>query len=119
MLGKVGLIRRSHVQGDQRGALVPAAMNAGTCAKPEVTVKMTPNSNTAAIAARKSAKIVVGGEMRDFLQKKVVAAGGDAAQVDVLRFGGKRKIGGVTVAVVPAVHSDGVDRKSPRLNSSH
>src|SRR3546814_19030571 len=84
-------------------------MNAGTFAMPEVTVKRTPNSSPAAIAARKSAKIVVGGEMRDFLQKKVVAAGGDAAQVDVLRFGGKRKIGGVTVAVVPAVHSDGVN----------
>ena len=70
----------------------------------------TPNSNFAEIVAATGAKVFAGGEMRDYLRTKVVAEGGTAAQVDVLRHGGKRTLGGVTVAVVTAHHSNGVPR---------
>ena len=48
--------------------------------------------------------------MRDFMRAKVAAEGGDTAQVDVLRHGGKRTEGGVTIAVVRGDHSNGVPR---------
>ena len=67
-----------------------------------------PNSNTANIAAKKKSKVVVGGQMRGFLQKKIVAAGGSAKQVQILRFGGKRTVKGVKIAIVPVVHSNGI-----------
>jgi L-ascorbate metabolism protein UlaG (beta-lactamase superfamily) len=46
--------------------------------------------------------------MASFFQKKVAAAGGDGALVELVRFGGVRNVGGVTVASVPAVHSNGI-----------
>lgn len=72
----------------------------------------TPNSNTAEIIAGfPDSKSFLGGEMRNFMRAKVAAEGGDTAQVDVLRHGGKRTIGGVTIAVVTAHHSNGVPRQ--------
>lgn len=107
-LDEVDVVLASSVHGDHLGDQVPEELNAGTCASPETPVSTTPNSNTAEIAAGKGARIFAGGEMSDFLQKKVATAGGEADQVDVLRFGGKRTAGGVTVAVIPTVHSNGV-----------
>ena len=40
--------------------------------------------------------------------KKVVAAGGNKKQVQLVRYGAMRKIGGVKIASVPAVHSNGL-----------
>ena len=72
----------------------------------------TPNSNTAEIIAGfPASKSFLGGEMRDFMRAKVAAEGGDTGQVDVLRHGGKRIVGGVTIAVVSAHHSNGVPRQ--------
>ena len=69
----------------------------------------TPNSNFAEISAAKTARVIVGGQMRDFLRVKVPAEGG-TGRVDILRHGGKRTIGGVTIAVVRADHSNGIPR---------
>lgn len=81
----------------------------GTCgANPPLAP--TPNSNFAEIVATTGATVFAGGEMRDYLRTKVVAEGGSASQVDVLRHGAKRTLGGVTVAVVTAHHSNGVPR---------
>jgi L-ascorbate metabolism protein UlaG (beta-lactamase superfamily) len=107
-LGKIDVVLLSSVHSDHLGDRVFSSVNAGTCAKPETSVKMTPNSNTAAIIAGKNAKSYVGGQMRGFLRAKVKAAGGDPKQVDVLRFGGERKAGGVRIAIVTADHSNGV-----------
>ena len=107
-LGKIDLVLISSVHGDHLGDSAIPSVNAGTCGKPDTSVKMTPNSNTAAIIAGTKAKSFVGGEMRSWLPVKVKAAGGDPKQVQVLRFGGERKIGGVRVAIVPVSHSNGI-----------
>ena len=107
-LGKVDVVLLSSVHSDHLGDKVSAALNAGTCAKPKLTVKTTPNSNTANIAAAKKSKVVVGGQMRGFLRKKVIAAGGSKKQMQLLRFGGKRTVGGVKIAIVQAIHANGV-----------
>ena len=107
-LGKIDVVLLSSVHGDHIGDSAIPSVNAGTCGKPDTSVKMTPNSNTAAIIAGTKAKSYAGGEMRGFLRAKVKAAGGDPKQVDVLRFGGERKAGGVRIAIVPVTHSNGI-----------
>ena len=107
-LGKIDVVLLSSVHGDHIGDKAIAAVNAGTCAKPKTDVNMSPNTNTAAIIAGTKAKSYLGGEMRNFLRAKVKAAGGSAKQIDVLRFGGERKAGGVRIAIVPVTHSNGI-----------
>jgi L-ascorbate metabolism protein UlaG (beta-lactamase superfamily) len=107
-LGKVDVVLLSSVHSDHMGDRIPPALNAGTCAKPDTSVSMMPNSNTAAIAAKKNSKVVVGGQMNAFLIKKVVAAGGSKKQVAIMRFGGKRIVGGVKIALIQAIHSNGL-----------
>lgn len=46
--------------------------------------------------------------MHKFMKAKVKAAGGSPKQVDVLRFGGERQVGGVRIAIVPVTHSNGI-----------
>lgn len=101
----------SGVHGDHIGDRRASALNNGTCASPVIEVSTMPNSNTAEILAGfPGAKMFAGGEVRDFMRAKVAAAGGSSSQVDVLRHGGKRVVGGVTIAVVTAQHSNGVAR---------
>lgn len=107
-LGKVDVVLLSSVHSDHLGDRIQPALNAGTCAKPDTSVSTMPNSNTAEIAAKKKSTVVVGGQMHTFMAKKVVAAGGSKKQVALLRFGGKRTIGGVKIAIVPAFHSNGL-----------
>ena len=108
-LGKLDAVLLSHVHGDHLGDAHQPAANAGECGKPEVSVKVTPNSNTVNIAVAKKAKLLLGGEMNTFFANKLKTAGGDPKQVQALRFGGSAEIGGVTIASVPAVHSNGLD----------
>ena len=107
-LGKVDVVLLSSVHSDHLGDRIPPALNAGTCAKPDTSVSTKPNSNVANIAAAKKSKVVVGGQMRGFLRKKVIAAGGSKKQMQLLRFGGKRTVGGVKIAIVQAIHANGV-----------
>src|SRR3546814_2297156 len=46
--------------------------------------------------------------MGSYFTKKVAKAGGDASQVQLVRFGGERAVNGVKVHSVPAVHSNGL-----------
>ncbi len=108
-LGKIDAVLLSHAHVDHLGDMHPAAMNAGTCASPETTVKDLPESNTVKIVVGTKAKFLVGGEMGSFFTKKITAAGGTPDQVQLLRAGGSRKVGGVTVSAVPAAHPNGVD----------
>jgi L-ascorbate metabolism protein UlaG (beta-lactamase superfamily) len=60
------------------------------------------------IVLAKKAKLLLGGEMPAFFSNKVKALGGDPKLVETLRFGASKKVGGVTVASVPAVHANGL-----------
>ncbi len=107
-LGKIDAVILSSVHNDHIGDKTIPKVNAGTCAKPDTSVKMAPNSNTATIIAKTGAVNYSGGEMRGFLRAQVKAAGGDPnKQVNVLRFGGERKVGGVRIAIVTVNHSNG------------
>lgn len=107
-LGRIDAVLISHVHGDHLGDLIQPAANAGECAKPDFSVKATPNSNTVNIAAGKKALLFVGGELNTFFAHKMKAAGGDPSQVKVLRFGGHAKVGKVGLVSVPAVHTNGL-----------
>ena len=107
-LGKIDAVLLSHVHGDHLGDLIQPSANAGTCGKPDFSVKVTPASNTVNIVARKGSRLIVGSDMAAFFALKVTAAGGDAKQVQLARFGAMAKVGGVTVATVPATHTNAV-----------
>jgi L-ascorbate metabolism protein UlaG (beta-lactamase superfamily) len=108
-LGKVDIILVSHMHGDHLGNMTIKAPNAGTCAKPAITEKATPNSNTVNIALEKKSKIVTGSEMPPFFAAKLKANGGNPKDSILVRFGGSKTVGGVTIATVPALHSNGLD----------
>jgi L-ascorbate metabolism protein UlaG (beta-lactamase superfamily) len=107
-LGEIDAVLLSHVHGDHLGDVIASAQNAGTCGSPDQPVSVTPNSNSVNIVIGKNAKFLSGGEMGSFFQNKIEGAGGDPALVQLVRFGGEREVGGVKVASVPAVHSNGI-----------
>jgi L-ascorbate metabolism protein UlaG (beta-lactamase superfamily) len=108
-LGEIDAVLLSHVHGDHLGNAIPSGPDAGTCAEPDSSVAVTPDSNSVNIVVGKNARFLVGGEMASFFQKKVAAAGGAVTQVELVRFGGARNVGAVGVASVPAVHSNGLN----------
>ncbi|SLN30360.1 MBL fold metallo-hydrolase [Oceanibacterium hippocampi] len=107
-LGRIDAVLISHMHGDHLGDRHIPMVNAGACGKPDISVSALPHSNSVAIAAAKGAKIVTGSEMPSFLAGKLAAAGGDAKDSLLVRFGASRTIGGVAITTVPAVHSNGV-----------
>jgi L-ascorbate metabolism protein UlaG (beta-lactamase superfamily) len=107
-LGKIDAVLLSHVHADHLGPSHQPAANAGTCANPDFSVDVTPNSNTVNIVVGKKARFLAGSDMNSFFAPKVKAAGGDPAQVQLVRFGAMAKVGGVKVATVPAVHTNAV-----------
>jgi len=108
-LGKIDVILVSHMHGDHVGNSHNAAPNSGACDKPDMSVSAMPNSNVVNIAVAKNARIVTGSEMPPFFANKLKAAGGDPKNSVLARFGASVKIGGVTIATVPAIHSNGLD----------
>jgi len=108
-LGRIDVVLLSHVHGDHLGDVHSAAANAGSCGKPEFAVKDQPGSNTLNIVVAKKAKFPVGGELNTYFANRIKVAGGDASQLVVLRFGASTKIGGVEIASVPALHTNGLD----------
>ena len=108
-LGKIDIILVSHMHGDHIGNAHTKAPNAGSCDKPDASVSAMPNSNAVNIALAKKAKIVTGSEMPPFFAAKLKASGGDPANSMLARFGGSVTVGGVRIATVTALHSNGVD----------
>jgi L-ascorbate metabolism protein UlaG (beta-lactamase superfamily) len=108
-LGKIDAVLLSHVHADHLGDAITPAENAGTCAKPDTSQKLTPGSNTVQIVVAKKSKLVVGGEMAKYFALKLAQAGGQATQVALLRPGGHAQFAGVTVSAVAAAHSNGLD----------
>lgn len=107
-LGKIDAVLLSHVHGDHLGPGHQPAANAGACGSPDFSVHVAPNSTTTMIAAGKKARILAGSDMHTFLATKVQAAGGDPKLVQLVRFGALAKVGGVSVATVPATHTNAV-----------
>lgn len=107
-LGKIDVVLVSHVHGDHIGNRHAKAVNAGSCVKPDSSVDATPNSNSVNIAIAKKAKIVTGSEMPRFFAGKLKAAGGNAKDSILVRFGAMETVGDVGITTVPAVHSNGL-----------
>ena len=107
-LGKIDVVLVSHMHGDHIGEAHIKAAGAGTCAKPDLSVP-TPQTNVVDIALAKKSKIVTGSEMPPFFAARLKAAGGDPANSMLARFGGSVTVGGVKIATVAALHSNGVD----------
>lgn len=108
-LGKIDIILVSHLHGDHIGNAHNKAPNSGSCASPDTSVSAMPNSSAVNIAVAKKSKIVTGSEMPPFFAAKLKANGGDPAESILARFGGSVTIGGVTIATVAALHSNGLD----------
>lgn len=108
-LGKIDAVLVSHMHGDHVGDKHLTKVNAGECGDPDVSVKVTPNTNSINIVLAKGAKIVTGSEMPSFFAGKLKALGGDPKASQLVRFGASRKVGGVSITTVPAVHSNGVN----------
>ena len=108
-LGKIDVILVSHLHADHVGKAHNKAPNSGSCDKPDVSVSAVPNTNVVDIALAKKSKIVTGSEMPPFFAAKLKANGGDPANSVLARFGGSVAVGGVRIATVTALHSNGVD----------
>jgi len=108
-LGKIDVILVTHMHGDHVGNAHNKAPNSGSCAKPDMSVSAVPNSNAVNIALAKKAKIVTGSEMPPFFANKLKANGGNPSDSILSRFGGSVTVGGVRIATVPAMHSNGLD----------
>jgi L-ascorbate metabolism protein UlaG (beta-lactamase superfamily) len=108
-LGKIDIILVSHMHGDHVGNAHAKAPNSGSCEQPDMSVSAMPNSSAVNIAVAKKAKIVTGSEMPPFFAAKLRANGGNPADSVLARFGGSVTIGGVRIATVTALHSNGVD----------
>ena len=108
-LGKIDLILVSHMHGDHVGNAHNKEPNSGSCDKPDMSVSAVPNTSAVNIALAKKSKIVSGSEMPPFFAAKLKAGGGDPANAVLARFGGSVTLGGVRIATVTAMHSNGVD----------
>src|SRR5262245_13189524 len=108
-LGKIDILLVSHMHGDHAGNAHNKAPNSGTCGQPDMSVSALPNSNAVNIALAKKSKIVTGSEMPAFFAAKLRANGGNPADSILARFGGSVTIGGVRIATVTAMHSNGLD----------
>jgi L-ascorbate metabolism protein UlaG (beta-lactamase superfamily) len=107
-LGRIDVVLVTHTHHDHLGDAHTKAIGAGTCAAPDFSVSDLPNSNAVNIAFAKGSTIVVGSDMPQFFQAKLKAVGGDPAKVRLARFGGSVTVGGVKIATVLALHSNGL-----------
>ncbi len=107
-LGKIDAVLISHMHGDHVGDRHISAPGNGDCKATEFPVSTLPNTNAAAIAHAKGAKIITGSEMPTFFAAKLKALGGDPKNSQLVRFGASTKVGGVTITTVPAAHSNGI-----------
>jgi L-ascorbate metabolism protein UlaG (beta-lactamase superfamily) len=107
-LGRIDVVLVSHMHGDHVGNQHIEATNQGSCAEPLTPVDALPDTSSVTIALAKKAKIITGSEMPKFFAGKLEALGGDPGDAELVRFGGSRKVNGVTLTTVPAVHSNGI-----------
>ena len=131
-LGPIHVMLLSHAHTDHIGDAKPNPAARGTCAAPG-TVTAGANSNFADIAVAKAAAVYAGGELATYLGRKIQNVQGSATATcdsaglnneqvvprsspctTALRPGGSVTVrmasatAGVKIAVVPAVHSNGI-----------
>jgi L-ascorbate metabolism protein UlaG (beta-lactamase superfamily) len=111
-LGKIDGMLVSHMHFDHVGGKRTKAVDAGACGKPDLSVAEIPVTNVVRIAHAKGAKIVTGSEMPPFFAAQLKSIGGNPKDSVLARFGATKKVGGVSISTVPAVHSNGL---SPAL----
>ena len=107
-LGKIDAVLVSHMHGDHVGDKHIEAPGNADCKATSFPQASLPLTNAARIAHAKGAKIVTGSEMPKFFAAKLKELGGDPKNSQLVRFGASRKIGGITITTVPAVHSNGI-----------
>jgi len=107
-LGKIDAVLVSHMHGDHVGNQHIKSTNRGSCAQPDTSVNALPNTSSVNIALAKKAKIITGSEMPRFFASKLKALGGKSSDSQLVRFGASRKVNGVKITTVPAVHSNGI-----------
>lgn len=107
-LGKIDAVLVSHMHGDHVGSRHIKQVNDGSCGKPKFPINDLPNTNTVNIAHAKNAKIITGSELPKFFASKLKLVGGNPKNSQLVRFGASRKIGGITITTVSAVHSNGI-----------
>jgi len=107
-LGKIDVVLVSHMHGDHVGSTHIKQVNDGECGTHGITENALPNTNSGNIAVAKQATIITGSEMPKFFAGKLKAAGGDPKTSQLVRFGGSKQVGGVSITTVPAVHSNGI-----------
>ena len=108
-LGKIDVVLVTHMHGDHAGNVHIKDVNQGECGKPDTPVSSMPNSLAVEIAIAKKSRIVTGSEMQAFFAAKLKANGGNAADSMLARYGGSVTVGGVKIATVTAMHSNGLD----------
>ena len=108
-LGKIDAVLVSHMHGDHVGDKHIPAVNAGDCGKPDFSVGVASTTNSVNITLAKDAKIITGSEMPRFFAAKLKTLKGNPKNSQLVRFGASRKVGGVAITTVPAVHSNGVN----------
>jgi len=108
-LGKIDVVLVTHMHGDHAGNIHIKDVNQGECGKPDTPVSSMPKSLAVEIALAKKSKMVTGSEMQAFFAAKLKANGGNAADSMLARYGGSVTVGGVKIATVTAMHSNGLD----------
>lgn len=108
-LGKIDVVLVTHMHGDHAGNIHIKDVNQGECGKPDTPVSSMPNSLAVEIAIAKKSKIVTGTEMQAFFAAKLKANGGAPTDSMLARYGGSVTVGGVKIATVTAMHSNGLD----------
>ena len=108
-LGKIDIVLVSHMHGDHVGNAHNKAPNSGSCDKPDLSVPAVPDTSAVEIALAKKSKIVTGSEMPPFFAARLKANGGNPDDSILARFGGSVTLGGVRIATVTAMHSNGLD----------
>lgn len=107
-LGKIDIVLVSHMHGDHVGSQHIKAVNQGSCGNIKATQKALPNTSSVNIVLAKNAKIITGSEMPKFFASKLKTLGGDPKASQLVRFGADKKVAGVSITTVPAVHSNGI-----------
>jgi L-ascorbate metabolism protein UlaG (beta-lactamase superfamily) len=108
-LGRIDIIPVSHLHCDNVGNPHNKAPNSSSWAAPDTSVSAMPSSSAVNIVLAKKSKIVNGSEMPSFFAARLRAGGGDPANAVLSRFGGSVTLGGVRIATMAALYSNGVD----------
>lgn len=107
-LGRIDAVLVSHMHGDHVGDRHIPEANTGECGNPDMSVASVPNTNSVDIALAKQAQMVTGSDMAQFFASKLESLDGDPSASKLVRFGASHKLGGVSIATVPAVHTNGI-----------